>query len=152
MQPLASAGRSPSTSNTNLSTTISLSILDHTGKEIALPTTLAHPYRFVIPRDPAMTVPPTVEQNVTSLNNTAHRLLFNVHYVDITQSSNLTVSIHIEVKTRNRSLGYVFIYRFDQSPRLNSTVQQIDGFSLFCPASELFSKTPHLSSPQVVSP
>lgn len=131
VHPLA-VYRSSSAFN-NLSTTISLSILDQTGEKISLPTTFTHPYRFVIPRDPAMIVPAMVEQNVTSFNTTAHRLLFNLHYVDITQPNNLTVAVHIEMQAQNQSLGYVLIYRFDQSPYLNSTVQQIDGFSLLCP-------------------
>ena len=135
MQPLASSDQSRS--NTNLSTSISLSILDQNGNEVSTQTTLDYPYRFIIPRDPNMIVPPMTLQNVTSINNTPHHLLFNLHYIDVIQSNNLTISLHIEMNPLNTSLGYLFIYKFDSSPQLNSSTNQIDGWSLFCPLSEL---------------
>ncbi len=140
MQPLASAGTSQSI-NTNLSTSISLSILDHNGNELSLRTTSDHPYRLIIPRDPNFLLPSMSLQNVTSLNSTSlpHHLLFNLHHIDIRQSNNLTVSIHIEMKPLDASVGYLLIYRFDSSPQLNSSINQIDGWSLFCPSSKLSS-------------
>lgn len=134
MQPLASADQSQS--NTNLSTSISLSILDQSGHELSIPTTVYHPYRFIIPRDPNLVLPSMTLQNVTSLNSTPHHLLFNLHYVDILQSNDLTISLHIEMQPLNESVGYQFIYRFDNSPQLNSSIHQIDGWTLFCPSSE----------------
>ncbi len=125
-----------SQSNTNLSTSISLSILDHDGNEISIPTTGNHSYRFVIPHDPNIIIPSMTLQNVTGMNSTPHHLLFNLHYIQIVQSNDLTVSIHIEMKPLNASLGYLFIYKFDSSPQLNSTMNQIDGWSLFCPSNE----------------
>jgi hypothetical protein len=35
-------------------------------------------------------------------------------------------------------LAYLFIYKFDSSPQLNSSINLIDGWSLFCPSSQLF--------------
>jgi hypothetical protein len=135
MQPLASADQSQS--NTNLSTSISLSLLDRNGNEISIPTTLDHPYEFIIPRDPNVIISTMTLQNVTSMNTTAHHLLFNLHYINIVQSSNLTVSVHIEMEPLNTSLAYLMIYKFDSSPQLNSSTNLTDGWSLFCPSSEL---------------
>ena len=138
MQPLALADQSQSQSNTNLSTSISLSIIDQNGNEISIPTTLDHPYRFLIPRDPNIVIPSMTLQNVTSFNLTPHHLLFNLHHVDILQSNNRTVSVHIEIQPLKTSVAYLMIYRFDSSPQLNSSINQIDGWSLLCPTSELF--------------
>lgn len=77
-----------------------------------------------------------VLQNVTT--SMPHHLLFNLHYIDLIRQDNLTVSVHIEMQALNESIGYLMIYRFDQSPRLNSSINQIDGWTLFCPSSELF--------------
>ncbi|CAF1470524.1 unnamed protein product [Adineta ricciae] len=134
IQPLASADTLQRQTHTNLSTSVSLTVLDHNGKEISLPTTLTYPYRLIIPRDPKLIIPSMTTQNVTSFNNIPHNFLFNLHHTNIQQSNNLTVSVHIEMKPRNPKLAYLFIYRFDQPPQLNSTVRQIDDFSVFCPS------------------
>jgi hypothetical protein len=103
---------------------------------MSIPTTVDHPYRFVIPRDPNRIIPPMTLQNVTTMNSTPHHLLFNLHYIQIVQSDDLTISIHIEMKPLNINLGYLLIYKFDSSPQLNSSMNQIDGWSLFCPSNE----------------
>jgi hypothetical protein len=139
VHPLAVADSSQSKSNTNLSRSISLSILDVDGNEIALATTLMYPYRFIIPRDPTLIIPPMTPQNVTAFNTSSsfhHLLLFNLHYVYLDQSDYLTKAVHIEMRPNNHSLAYLVIFRFDQPPQLNSSLRHIDGFSLFCPASE----------------
>jgi hypothetical protein len=139
VQPLASAGASRSQANTNLSRSISLSVLDQNGNDVPINASVDHPIEFIIPRDMNIIVPPMTVQNVTSINNN-HNQLFNLHYVNIAQSNNnLTVSLHFEMHPLNASLGYLLIYRFDNSPQLNSSINQTDGWSLFCPLSELFS-------------
>ncbi len=138
MQPLASAGASRSQANTNLSTTISLSVLDQSGNNVPIQASIDDPIEFIIPRDSNTIVSPMILQNVTSMNNN-HNQVFNLHYVNITQSnSNLTMSLHFEMHPLNTSLGYLLIYRFDNSPQLNSSINQTDGWSLFCPLSKLF--------------
>ncbi|UJR13336.1 hypothetical protein I4U23_000354 [Adineta vaga] len=47
----------------------------------------------------------------------------------------LPISIHWEIQTLNINLAYLFIYRFDQIPQLNSSIYQIDGWAVFCPAN-----------------
>jgi hypothetical protein len=127
MEPLASFGNSKVKSNTNLSTSISLSILDQNGNEISFET---NSMRFVIPRDPNLIIPSMTLQNVTSINQ---NLLFNLHYINVT--SILPISIHIEIHPLNLSLSYLFIYKFDQTPQLNSSINIIDGWTIFCPSN-----------------
>jgi hypothetical protein len=72
-------------------------------------------------------------QNVSGINGTPHNQIFNFYYINIT--NNLSVSVHFEMQSLNISLGYLLIYRFDQSPILNTSMNQIDGWTLFCPPS-----------------
>ena len=138
MQPLAAAGQSRSQANTNLSTTVALTVLDQDGNDVPIRASVDHPFELSIPRDPNVLVPAMILQNVTSTNSSPHNQLFNLHFINITQHNNLTVSLHFEMRPLNTSLGYLLIYRFDQSPQLNSTINQIDGWSLLCPSSRLF--------------
>ena len=87
MEPLASFDSSKVQSNTNLSTTISLSILDQDGNEISFHT---NAIRLIIPRDPNLIIPAMALQDVTSINSTIHNLSFNLHYISI--SSSLPIS------------------------------------------------------------
>jgi hypothetical protein len=140
MQPLASAGSSRFQANTNLSISISLSLLDQNGNDVPILASINHPIEFIIPRDVNLIVPSMTLQNVTSMTSDSHYQLFNLHYVNITQpQSNLTVSLHFEMHPLNTSLGYLMIYKFDGSPQLNSSINQTDGWSLMCPSSELHS-------------
>jgi hypothetical protein len=137
MQPLASAGTSRFQANTNLSTSISLSLLDQSGNNVPILANVNHPIEFIITRDVNMILPSMALQNVTSMTSDGHNQLFNLHYVNITQSqSNLTVSLHFEMHPLNTSLGYLMIYKFDGSPQLNSSINQTDGWSLMCPSSK----------------
>ncbi|CAF1313923.1 unnamed protein product [Adineta ricciae] len=135
IEPLASAGNASSQSRTNLSRSVSFSLLDTNGKSIPIQTTFDYPIELIIPRDPFLVIPSMSLQNVTSFNSSTvspHQQLFNLHFVNITNPS-LTVSVHFEMHPLNTSLAYLFIYRFDTVPILNTSHQQIDGWSLFCP-------------------
>ena len=133
MQPLASAGTSRSQSNTNLSTSVALSLFDANGNEVAVRTDPDHPIELIIPRDPNRVIPPMALQNVTSLADSPHRQLFNLHFINIT--SQLPISVHFEMRPRNTNLAYLTIYRFDSAPQLNSSVNLIDGWTAFCPSN-----------------
>ena len=52
MHPLASAGESRSLAQTNLSTSLALSLLGANGKELSVHSDLDHPIELIIPRDP----------------------------------------------------------------------------------------------------
>ncbi|CAF1019455.1 unnamed protein product [Adineta ricciae] len=133
MNPLASFGNSKITSNTNVSRTITFSILDENSSEISIKTNENTTIELFIPRDPNLIIPSMIYQNVTSMNSTPHEFLFHFHYLPINFS--LSVSIHWEIKVLQRNLSYLFIYRFDQMPQLNSSINQIDGWHIFCPST-----------------
>ncbi|CAF1216235.1 unnamed protein product, partial [Adineta ricciae] len=130
LQPLASASNFQIT---NLSTSLSLSILDRSGKEISVQALKDHPIELLIPRDPNIVIPSMVLQNVTAMNYAPHQLLFNLHFVDII--STLPVSVHFEMRPLNKTRSYLLIYKFDSSPQLNTSIRQIDGWSLLCPSN-----------------
>ncbi|CAF4543691.1 unnamed protein product [Rotaria socialis] len=135
MQPLAVAGASRSQAKTNLSTSISLSLFDLNSNEISIRTSANHSIELLIPRDPNSLIPPMTLQNVTSMSSVQP---FNLHVVNMTQfltNTNLSVSLHFEIRPLNVSLGYLFIYKFDNSPELNSAINQMDGWSLLCPSN-----------------
>jgi len=133
MQPLALSDNTGLQSNTNLSTSISLTILDRNGNEISFATTVDQPIELIIPRDPNLIIPAMTLQNVTSMNVTPNNQIFNLHFIKIPQTR--TVSLIFEMQPLNKNLGYLLIYRFDNSPQLNSSINQIDGWSLLCPSS-----------------
>ena len=113
-----------------------MTLLDAIGNELPLilSNITMEKIKIRIPRDPSLILPPMSYENVTSLNNTAHRLIFNLHFINI--SSHLPISVHLEMRPINASRSYLFIHRFDQSPQLNTSIQIIDGWTLFCSASE----------------
>jgi hypothetical protein len=135
VEPLAPFGNSKSQPNTNVSRSISLSILDQYGNEVSIQTNASHPIEIIIPRDPNLLIPQMILQNVTSMNSTPHNQLFYFQYLNIT--SVLSISVHFEMRPLNTSLAYLFIYKFDQTPLLNSSVNLIDGWTLFCPSSNV---------------
>lgn len=53
-------------------------------------------------------------------------------------NNNITMSLHFEIHPLNISLGYLFIYKFNISPHLDSSTRQIDDWFLFCPSSEFY--------------
>ena len=110
IEPIAPFGNSAST---NLSRSVSLSGFDSN--------------EIFIPRDPNRVIPSMILQNVTSTFHQQQQS-FNLHYVNIT--SVLSISVHIEIEPLNSSVAYEFIYKFDQIPRVN----QIDGWTRFCPS------------------
>ncbi|CAF0940715.1 unnamed protein product [Adineta steineri] len=117
--------------NTNLSRSISLSIIDQNGKEVSFEAHQNNPIQMIIPRDPNVLIPSMYLQNVTSINSTINNLLFDYRYINITSSR--PISVHFEIYSLNRSLAYLFIYKFDQAPQLNSSINLIDGWTMFCP-------------------
>ena len=56
---------------------------------------------------------------------------FNLHHVDITG-----VSLHLDFHSLKINRSYLLIYRFDRSPVLTSSVQDIDGWTIFSAANE----------------
>ena len=134
MQPLAAADRIRSEFPTNLSRSISVNMFDQDGREILIRANASSPIEMIIPRDPDLRSLSMTAQNVTSLNGTIQNLLFNLHFVKL--AFDYSVSLHFQMRPLNSSLAYLLIYAFDRSPRLNRSVDDIDGWTLFCPSSE----------------
>ncbi len=111
-----------------------MSLLDQYGNKIPIQTNFDHPIEIIIPRDPNLIIPSMVLQN--TFISTPHNQLFNLHYTDII--SNINVSVHWEIHPLNSSLAYLFIYKFDSSPQLNSSINLIDGWTLLCPSSKSY--------------
>ncbi len=70
-------------------------------------------------------------QNVTSINKT--NLLFNLHQINLTNSPNLTFSVHFEMSPLDFNLSYLLIYKFDDKPEWN----YMDGRTVFCPEGQI---------------
>ncbi|CAM4771183.1 unnamed protein product [Rotaria magnacalcarata] len=140
--PLAAAGYNGRTyAHVNMSRSVSLDILDSTGTTIPF-TNLPEPIEIIIPRDSNLALPPMILENVTGeTRSTAanNNLLFSLYYVNVTSSiAGLTSSATFELKPDNLSTGYFVILRFDAIPTLNSTLNRIDGYKVFCPKDQIF--------------
>lgn len=131
--PLAPFGDSRVSSNTNLSRSISLSLVDANDNEMSVRTNSSQPIEVIVPRDPQLLVAPMAVQDVTAMNSTSRQSLFQLHVVDL--SSVLPVSVHWEIEPVNSSLAYLLVYRFDGIPQLTGSINAIDGWTLLCPAS-----------------
>ena len=126
---MAIAGQSQLPSPTNLSRSISFSILDRGGNEISLSNNVNHPTELIISRDPNAIIPSMTLQNVTDTRD-QHRF-FNFHHVTLSSmTTNLSVALHLEIRPLNVTLAYAFIYRFDRSPQIN----QFDNWTVLCPS------------------
>ena len=73
-------------------------------------------------------------QNVTALSLLPHAQTFNLHFVNLSTQT-ASFSIHLQLRPVSISVSYLLIYKFDQSPRLNSSISDIDGWSLLCSSS-----------------
>ncbi|UJR16871.1 hypothetical protein I4U23_003769 [Adineta vaga] len=132
MSPLAIYGNSTfqSITITNCSRLISFSILDQNEQEIPIQTNTNHSIELIIPRDPNLLISSMSLQNVTAMNSMPHDQLFQLHYRNLTSLK--SISIHFEIVPLNTNISYLFIYKFDGIPQLNSSINQIDGWKLFC--------------------
>jgi hypothetical protein len=95
---------------------------------------------FFIPRDNNPIVPSMILENVSSIINDPlmNNRQFNLYFINITQiNMNISLSIHFEMHPLNNNLGYMLIYKFDDSPQLNSSIQRIDGWTILCPQSKI---------------
>ena len=134
MSRLAIADPSDTAPNTNVSRSISFTILDRDGNEVLVATDPSQPIKIIIPRDENLLVPPMIFQNVTALSSVPHTQTFHLHLVNLSAMTS-SFSIHLELRPMDSQLAYLLIYKFDQAPRLNSLISDIDGWSLLCPST-----------------
>ncbi|CAF1149550.1 unnamed protein product [Adineta ricciae] len=130
MEPLAPFGNSSLSSSTNLSRLISFSFVDQNQNELSIRTMTNKSIEINIPRDPNLLIPSMILQNVTSMNSTPHHLIYHYHYLNIT--SNFPTSIHWQIQPLSPNVSYLFIYKFDGVPQLNTSMKEIDGWTVFC--------------------
>lgn len=124
IKPLPVYGNCKSQPNTNVSTSISLSIVDEKGDEVSFD----QPIEVIIPHDSNVIIPSMIVQNVTTFNNQ----LFAFHPMNLSQD--FSVSAHLEVRPLDISVAYLLVYRFDGVPQVN----HFDGWTRFCPLSKSF--------------
>ena len=123
----------------NLSNLLSISFFDEENNQLSVHTTLQKPIEFFISRDINYVIPSMFMQNVTSLsvNSSINNRQFNLHFNNITQTNpNMSISVHLEMHPLDNTLAYMLIYKFDSIPQLNSSINQIDGWSILCPKSD----------------
>jgi len=96
MEPLAIYGRSQIESNTNLSRSLSISILDEKGNEVPFETN-SDSIEFFIPRDPNLRIPRMILTNET------------FHFVNLT--------------TDLPNFSYRFVYKFDKQSSFTNSIE-----------------------------
>ena len=116
-----------------MSRSISFSIIGSDGNALEIRTDASHPIEIIIPRDENLPIPRMRLQNATSLSLLPHAQTFNLHFVNLSTLTS-SFSIHLEMHPLNRNRSYLLIYTFDRPPQLNSTISDIDGWSLLCPS------------------
>jgi hypothetical protein len=115
-------------SYTNLSRSLSVSIVNQNGNEMSIKTN--NSIKLIIPRDPNGNVPKMILQNVTNHNQSFYFQL--IHLKDLKLNKNLSISIHFQIEPLNLSLAYLFVYQFDKTIQSN----QFDHLQVFCPSSK----------------
>ncbi|CAF3375209.1 unnamed protein product [Rotaria sp. Silwood1] len=135
--PLAAASHKW-VSITNMSRSLSVTLINNFGQEISIQT-INNTIELIIPRDPNLSVPPMALQNIASASssgNLTNNQQFNLHFINATlPTSNISKSVHFEMLPDDQTRGYMIIYRFDTVPQLNSSINQTDGWFLFCPSN-----------------
>ena len=118
-----------------MSASLSVKLADEEGRDLVV---RSRGIELIIPRDINLVLPPMTLQNFSFIiaGHTNNRQ-FNLHFINITQPNpDISVSVHFQLRSHDPTLGYLVIYRFDGIPRLNSSINQTDGWSLLCPSSE----------------
>ncbi|CAF1644087.1 unnamed protein product [Adineta ricciae] len=79
-------------------------------------------------------------QSNTNLSRSISLSLFDKNGIEISVETNMInrirmiIVVHLEIHPLNSTLSYLFIYKFDQTPLLNSSINFIDGWTIFCPS------------------
>ena len=116
-------------SRTNLSRSLSLTIINDNLTEIPIQMNLIYPMEFFVPRDPNLPIPSMLLCNVT--NNKEKNLFFDYHLIDLpVNNRNLTYSLHLEIQPMQNNISYGVIYQFDIQP---AEFPSIDHWITFCP-------------------
>ncbi len=122
-----------------MSRSVSISLLDSMGTTFSV-NNLPLPIEMLIPRDSNLLLPSMIFENITEQTqstNANNNRQFTLYYVNVTSpTQSLTLSATFEFKSNNSELGFMVIFRFDAIPILNSSMNQTDGYRVFCPAGK----------------
>ena len=135
MQPLAVADQSSEVTYTNLSRMVSLTLFNENNTEIPIETSDQF-IEILIPRGSAVENLLS-EWETQSIENSSNHS-FNYHFMDISHSKHLEISLHFEMKPLNASKkpSYLLVYQFDTtilSDRIDG-----DGIVMLCKGSKNF--------------
>lgn len=137
IEPLAPFGQNGMSMTTNLSRSMSLSLLDSNGTELKIRTTRNDPFVLFIPHDRTFVIPPMFIQNVTTLSSSSSPVWFHSHFIRLNRQ--LNQSVHFEIQPMNENVSYVFLYRFDHSSlMIDGSRQLIDGYTYLCASGQIF--------------
>ena len=124
MEPLAIYGRSQIESNTNLSRSLSISILDENGNEIPFETTSLNPIEFFIPRMILTNETFNFVNLTTDLPNFSYRFVYKfdkqssfTNSIEVNNQSYFTFMIDNQQTVGHRTL----ILRFRKKARIKNT-------------------------------
>ena len=138
--PLAATGKNGgSQASISVSRSVALSMFDSQGMSKSIQG-LSTPIELLIPRDTSIVIPQMTLQNATGRTSTStanNNRQFSLFYVNVTgPSATVTLSATFEFKSIDPTVGYVVIYRFDDIPLLNTSVNKTNGHRVFCPAGK----------------
>ena len=131
VQPLAVAGQSSAGGNTNLSTSIFLTLVNENGTDILFHVNGTEPIELLIPRDPNSIVSLLNWERKTTQNGSNRTM--HMHFLNLARKADLEISVHLEIRPLVPSTAYWLVFRFDDPPQINSTSNLTDGWSLLCP-------------------
>jgi hypothetical protein len=72
--------------------------------------------------------------NVTNLSNSSSHALINGFLSSGFNLKGPNVSLHLQIKPENKSRAYLSLIKFGQNPSFNSSSQNYDLLSIFCPS------------------
>jgi len=128
-----------------MSRSISLTLSFPNGTTIPV-NNLPSPIQIIIPHDPSLILPPMTFENVTDqtpITGPNNNPQFSLYYTNVTSpGQGLTLSITFEFKSEDPTVAILLIYRYDAIPILNTSMNQIDGYQILCPAGKQRKKNP----------
>jgi hypothetical protein len=111
------------------SSSIGLSFYDENNKEIKITNTQS-PIHMYIPRDANLE-----QQHPFQHVNASQIQMYNLFFLTngLYINSGINVSLTIELKPYNKSIGYVLVMKLGQSPIINATYADFNSLKVFCP-------------------
>ena len=113
------------------SSSIGLSFFDENNQEIQITKTKS-PIHMYIPQDKNLERRHPFQFVNASQIQISSGSFFMPNGLNLNSGTN--VSLKIELKPLNQSIGYVIVMKLGQSPIINATYADYDSFKIFCPS------------------